>query len=596
MPRALCLVLFAAAAAQEVAPARLEYTVTIRQPASQTFDVALAIPDVREETLHVALPVWRPGKYVVLDPAGTVREVRASDGEGRALPLRKVKKSVWEIVPGGAARVVVRYRVFANSLGDRTRHLDDTHAFLSGSSVFMYPLSRRDQPSRIVVDAPSSWRIASGLASDPERPRALLAPDYDVLVDSPIEIGLHQLFAFEASGARHEIVVWGETEVDGPRLCRDFAKLVEHQRAIFGDLPYERYVFIIHVAPDIGGGTEHLNSTVMHVKPGTLSGGGGYESFLSLTSHELFHTWNVKQLRPAGIHPYDYLGENYTPLLWVSEGTTSYYQRLVMVRAGLLRADSYLRGLGDWISRYEGRPGSAVQSLEMSSFDAWIKFNKSTPDDWNSTVSFYRKGALVSLLLDMRLRAAGTSLDAVLRQLYERFPLSGPGFTTADLRAAIEELSGEDFASFFAAWVAGTAPLDFDALATVGVERVFRVSSGAIVDGPPPLKADLGVRLEDRVIDRLRSDGGALAAGLMLGDELVAIDGVRLTDLDDQIGEHAPGDTVRVSYFRRDRLRSVEVVLGGIPDGKWTLRRIRNATAAQKQAYRAWLGQAWPGS
>lgn len=605
MPRALfgllLSTLFAvslqAQSAAEDTP-RIEYTVGLASPSTQMLEISLRVASLGQETLCVALPVWRPGKYVVLDPAGTLREATAVDEQGRPLPLRKLAKSRWQLCTLGAQEVTVRYRIYANSLHDRTRHVDDTHAFLSGSSVFLYVEGRRAHPLRVRFEAPASWRITSGLQSDPLDPRALLAPDYDVLVDSPIEIGEHQLWEFEACGVPHQIAIWGEVDADIPKLQTDLKAIVETQMAIFGSLPYQRYVFLIHVGEDASGGTEHLNSTIMQTSAAALEEAGRYDDFLSLASHEFFHTWNVKQLRPAGISPYDYLGENYTRLLWVSEGTTTYYQRLVLARAGLIAPSNFLSSLSGSINSYRARPGRLVQSLEESSFDAWIKFNRSTPDDVNSTVSFYRKGALVNLLLDLRLRRSSgdaLNLDVVMRQLYERFPLGGSGFTSADLQQLLEELSGDSFEDFFDRYVRGVDPLDFDTeLAHVGLELVFKARDGSN-QPDPPLRADLGLRLDGNRIKTVIADGPAWQAGLMVGDELVALAGRRVSDgsLSEHLEERAPGELLRVSFFRRNQLRELELRIGGVPDGKWQLRRRPDASEGQKQAYAAWIGQPW---
>jgi len=387
----------------------IEYRVAITRPTTQMVDVSMTVLDVERRTLDVAMPTWRPGKYEILDPAGTVREVRAFDGDGTPLPIEKIRKSVWRITTGGAETVRVDYRIFADSLRDRTRHVDDTHAFLSGESVFMFPMGRREDASVIHIEAPEHWSVASGLEPAEGDDRTLLAPNYDVLVDTPIEVGEHEVIEFEVSDTPHEIVLWGEwDECDRERLVEDFSKIVEVQRDIFGELPYERYVFLVHVGRGAGGGTEHLNSTIMQTRSASIEGSvdnsGAYQRFLGLVSHEFFHTWNVKQFRPAGIQPYDYLTENYTKLLWVAEGTTSYYDDLTLARAGLMKESRYFDRIADSIGGFLQRPGRKIQSLEESSFDAWIKFTKGSQDDYNTEISFYSHGAMVSLVLDMRLR------------------------------------------------------------------------------------------------------------------------------------------------------------------------------------------------
>ncbi|MFQ5413607.1 MAG: M61 family metallopeptidase, partial [Phycisphaerae bacterium] len=646
----------------------IEYTVSLAAPQTQMVEITVRLRNVNTEALDLALPVWRPGRYVVLDPAGTIRRVRAVSGTGAVLPITKIDKTTWRVTTRGASEVRVAYEVYANALGDRTRHVDDSHAFLSGSAVFLYARQRRADPVLVHIDAPDDWRVASGLESVPGAPRTLTAANYDVLVDSPLEIGEHDVLRFDVEGVPHEIVVWGSAAYDGERLTTDFAKIVAACGAVFGDLPYRRYVFILHVGGGARGATEHLNSTVIQTSRKSLEDPKAYKRFLGVVSHEMFHTWNVKRLRPAGMYPYDYARENYTKLLWVAEGTTSYYDGLLLVRAGLRKPKKFLDNLGKAIDKLRRRPGRLVQSLEASSFDAWIKFNKPTPDSPNSTVSFYDKGALVSLLLDLEIRSHtdnGVTLDDVMRTMYERFPLARGGYTPRGLLATINELAGHDFDRFFERYVRGTEPLDFaTALEAVGLELYFKptkpdddeddddaeedddgndqrkrndrdengddVGDGAgsrdrdaggrgpgiptgdqeqgagqpgadkANDNEPRTKAYLGLRLSDRGgktnVRSVSADGPAYRAGVIVGDEIVALDGRRLPagELDDRLKRFDPGDTVRLTIFRRDMLRTIEVVLAGRPDGNWRVRRIDEPTELQRTTYASWLQQPWP--
>jgi predicted metalloprotease with PDZ domain len=584
------------------APILIDYLVSITQPQTQMVDMSITIRGIRDEAIELALPVWRPGRYEVLDPAGGVREVRAFSGRGHPLPIEKFEKSGWllqtDAVEGDDV-VTVEYRVHANSIANRTRHVDDTHAFLSPATVFMYAPRLRGMPLRVRIRAPEGWRTATGLEPDPDVPGAWRAPDYDVLVDSPLEIGLHDVMRFDVDGVPHEIVVWspaGPAQYDREQMPRDFARIVETQRRIFGELPYTRYVFLIHCYPGGRGGTEHLNSTIMQTSPQTFRSADAYRRFLKLVSHEMFHTWNVKQFRPAGLAPYDYQRENYTHLLWIAEGTTSYYDWLTLVRAGIVPPDDYLRTLSSAIDALKNRPGALVQSLEESSFDAWIKFNRPSPDHVNSTVSFYDKGAQVNLLLDMEIRARTQnerSLDDVMAQMYREFPLGGSGYTREDFIRVAERLTGSSFRRFFADYVSGTASLDFGILRTAGIEAVRP---------PDRLRAYLGFTAETRdslaAVTSIFADGPAYEAGLMVDDLVISLNGERLRppDLDSMVRRLSPGDEVRLSILRHDVEREIVFQASGKPDGRWSLRRIASPSDAQRRAYESWLGQPWPGS
>lgn len=637
--------LVAACAARQAAaqpPARLadepavEYTILLTAPQTQMVDVSLTLRGLRPGPIDVALPAWRPGKYAILDSAGAVRGFAARSGNGHDLATEKIDKSTWRITAiEGDDEAVITYRVYCNALGDRTRHADDSHAFLSPSTVLMYAPSMRDKPLTVRIVAPGGraeggergegWDTATGLERNPRDPDVFIAPNYDVLVDSPLEIGRHERLSFDVDGTPHELVIWNESglprTLPEKRITDDLAKIIRAERDVFGKFPYQRYVFLVHALPGGSGGTEHLNSTIMQTSPASFRDEDAFKRFLGLVAHEYFHTWNVKQLRPAGLKPYDYSRENYTDLLWVAEGTTSYLDAVCLVRAGLTRPDDYLRSLGNSIDAIRRRPGAAVQSLHDSSFDAWIAFNRPTPDSVNSTVSFYDKGALVSLLLDMEIRKRSegkAGLDTVMRDLFERFPLDGPGYTTADLMAAAERASSGDpgsFAQFFADNVSSTRPLDFEsALAVAGLDlkqdgpraapRRNRNPDPEEPDDTPAEKKDgspyLGFSVEAKdglaSVTAVLADGPAYAAGLIAGDLVLAIDGIRLrpTDLDARIRQLKPGQPVRLTISRYDHLRDLDLKADARNDARWTISRKNSPDDAEKAVYKAWLGQDWP--
>jgi predicted metalloprotease with PDZ domain len=573
----------------------IEYTVSLEAPQTQTIQISMLVRSVASRTLDVALPVWRQGKYAVINPAATIRAVSASTTSNRPLAIRKIDKTTWRIETEGSPEVLIRYTVYANSLNDRTRHVDDTHAFLSGAAVFLYVPNRRSDPLLVRLEAPADWEVASGMEHEPDNVRTLLAPDYDVLIDSPIEAGLHERATFDVDGKTHEIILWGGAPFDSDRLERDFAQIIRKEAAIFGALPYERYVFILHIAPGLSGGTEHLNSTVMQMPPQALEDESQYKRLLSLAAHEMFHTWNVKRLRPTSLRNIDLAHENYTDLLWFCEGTTSYYDELIVVRAGLESPETYLASLAEAIYQRRARPGALVQSLAESSFDAWIKFNNPTPDDVNSTVSYYEGGALVSLLLDLEIRRRsnkGDSLDTLMRAMYDAFPSSGPGFTTQDMMEVLYRITGAHFEEFFQRYIQAAEAYPFEELfPVVGLEMIPKNATP---------RAYSGLSIQDNngacLVRSVLSDGPAYLAGVNGGDEIVALNGRRFKAAD--INPHleqtmAPGDTIWLQLLRRNRLRRVEFRLATKPNPRWDLRKVEAATQQQRDAYEAWLGRSF---
>lgn len=592
----------------------VRYDVDLTRSREQLIRVRMTLSGVTSDAVDIHLPVWRPGLYMVLDPAGSVRTIAASAESSTstaALPIEKIQKSSWRITTQGHTAVTVEYDLWAASLDNRTRHADDTHAFMNPSTVFMYAHEWRALPIEIALALPevapgaTPWSVACGLEHERQgQGWTLTAPNYDALADAPIEAGAQLVIPFTESGAAHEIVIWtGEPDVSRSitrgqatkwdNLADDFAKIVRTQREIFGSLPYQRYTFLIHCYPGGRGGTEHYNSTIMQTPPEALRDDERYRSFLGLVAHEFFHTWNVKRFRPAGLTPYDYQRENLTDLLWVAEGATTYYEGVTLARAGLRTKGKFLDQLGDDIHSTRTRLGAKVQSVADSSYDAWVKFNKRTADSANSGVSFYDKGSMVCFALDMeiRKRKPGASLDTVMKRLFEMFPEPTKGFTEADLRAVIGEASGDSawVQDFFARYVRGVEPIDFEsALAVVGYE----LRPGA--SKPTPY---LGVTVTEESglgkVATVATDSPALQGpGLVPGDLIVAIDGrkVRPAEWEKEIGKRAPGEVVTLTFFRHEAMREIKVTLADKPEPKATIRVMAERTPEQIAEAARWIG------
>lgn len=602
-------------ATSALAQEAVEYSLSFKEAQTQYVDVSMTLRGVEAGALEVALPVWRPGKYALVEAASTVTGVKATSGKGSPLVCEKIDKSTWIVQPEpGDDRITVAYRMYCNSHSDRTRHVDDTHAFISPSAVMMYAPEFRSRPLRVKLDMPEGWKVSTGLESDGAD---LLAPDYDVLADSPLELGFHDRIEFKVEGIPHEIVTWTGRKnaaaglgpaYDRAKLAEQFAKVVKAGKDIFGDLPYTRYVFMIHCIPGARGGTEHLNSTIMYTTPETFADAAGVKRFMNLVAHEHLHTWNVKQFRPAGLKPleglYDYQRENYTDLLWMVEGTTDYLEQVCLVREGIVTADEFVKGIGPWVDSARTRPGVSAQSATESSFDAWVKFNKTWPDAVNTTVSFYDKGCWLSLMLDMEIRQRSgnkASIDTLMRDLYRAFPLKGPGYTQEDVIRGAERLTASSFREFFADYIAGTKRLDFErALAVAGLEVLH--DTGKKDDKEPPKeRAYIGLNLGAgdgmASVSSVLADGPAYRAGLIAGDLVASVNGQRVRgseDLDAILKRIIPGDTLKFITFRYDQVREVELRADGRFDGKWTVQRVKTPTEEQKAVYESWTGQKWP--
>ena len=580
---------------------RMRHRLTAPEPHGHQFHVesVLERPGAAPE---LRFPVWTPGSYLVREFARHVEGLEATDGAGRALRIERLDKHRLRVHAEGAERLVLRYRVYANELTVRTCHLDGTHGFLNGAAVFPYVPGREQEPQVLEVVPPSGWHVSTALEGGPSR---FTARDYDELADSPVEMGTHRLVRFTALGKPHELALWGRGNLDEGRLADDARRIVEAFGALMGGLPYERYLFIVHLTDRRRGGLEHARSTTLNVGRMGFFPRETYEETLALFAHEFVHVWNVKRLRPAAFVPLDYGREQYTRLLWWFEGATSYYEQLALVRSGIVDAKRYLRNLGQALTALERTPGAAKTSVEESSFLAWVKLYRPDENTPNSTVSYYLKGELVALALDLALRRAGHSLDELLAALRARFEAAGVPEDGVE-QVAAELLGREAARAFFDRHVRGTAPLALD-LDLVGL-RLLRRPAAAFddkggaprpEDGRPPagwLGASLatGPKL---TVTSVSEGSPAWKAGLYAEDEILAEGGFRVdrAALWDRLCEHGPAGAVRLTVFRRDELVEVEVPLGEAPEDTVWLEPAAEASPAQRAAFEAWSGARWPG-
>ncbi len=549
------------------------YQVDLDERRMQQVTIEARFTDVVGDTLDFHLPVWRSGLYLVLDFVGTLSGLEVTDDRGNLLPFEQYAKSSWRVrrPDADSGDVVVRYRLYADSLTDRTRHVDADHAFLNPAAVFVYSDAHRDLPIEVNIDLPDGWQAASGM----EQPDSgvFVAPHYDRLVDSPIEMGTFDLVTFEAGGMTIDFLIDGDWDGDEERLAHDIGAIVEATVGVFetaeSPLPTDRYLFLLHSGPGLGGGTEYYNSTVVHTDPRAFWDEDRWQNFLGLMAHEFFHTWNVKRFRPAAIDRYDYQDVNYTELLWVAEGLTSYYDQLLPVRAGLIPVADYRDQLASTIDSVVDNPGYSQDTLARASFEAWTKgYHRGADraaDKANRTVSFYSQGGLLGLVLDLEIRRASNgqrSLDNVMAAMYDDFPLGNGGFTYGDFRARVALMGGGDLAERLDGWVYGSNPLPVtEALGSVGwmlgredtSEDPVQVSMGLSLRGNPP---------EVRVA---RLNGSAWRAGVNTGDELLAIDGERIgSNLDSILRRYSPGDEVELTLFRGGALRTLTLTLDPI--------------------------------
>ncbi len=584
----------------------------LRFPAPQTHyvEVEARIPAQSALEVELMMATWTPGSYLVREYARHLEEIQAEDANGKALELSKVRKNRWKVKTDGAAEIKVTYRVYGRAMSVQGNWVDGSFALLNGAATFLTLAGSEPRRHEVALELPPKWRTSmTGLAQAPGgQPHHYVAADFDELADSPIYVGNPAIYEFQVDGIPHYLVNEGEGGLwDGPRSARDVEAIVRAQKAFWGFLPYEKYVFF-NLLTEAGGGLEHKNSTVLMSSRWATRTRSSYLGWLNLVSHEYFHTWNVKRLRPVELGPFDYENEVYTPSLWVAEGITSYYDRLMVRRAGLCTVEEYLAGdppsagsdsdktTGD-IERLQTTPGRLVQPLEASSFDAWIKFYRRDENTPNTGTSYYIKGAVVAFLLDAKIRrttAGKKSLDDVMRLAYERY--SGPhGFTASQFRATAQEIAGVDLSSWFHKVLTTTEELDYtEALDWLGLR--FGKDEKKTKDSNKPPKAWLGLVTRNEegllVVSQVKRGTPGYEAGFNVGDEILAIgeDRVRADQWSRRMEYFHPGEKVSILISRRDRLQRIEACFGQEPPRQWSLEANPDASEKQKAQRKAWLG------
>jgi predicted metalloprotease with PDZ domain len=582
--------------------ALIRFKVSAPSPHDHLLHIRLEVDAVGDvEHVDLSMPVWSPGSYLVREYARHVQNLRAFDAEGDRRRVRKIDKATWRVDAANRNSIAVEYQVFAHDLNVRGNHVDETHAFFTGVATYLYPKGREQEAIELEVVPPdASWQVYTGLEDLGESQRRFVAPNFDVFFDCPVEMGAHLPIEFEVEGKVHRMIFWGDSNLDRDQLAADVPRIIEANRDVFGELPYEDYLFITLVSEAGGGGLEHLNSTALMYprhnfrpsdKPGDID--DGYLNFLRLICHEHFHAWNVKRIRPAALGPFEYQHENYTRDLWTVEGVTSYYDTLGLLRAGFIDANGYLQRFLKAVHRLDRVPGRQLQSLEDASFDAWIKLYRPDEHTLNSTVSYYLKGELVCALLDVKLRAetgGEKSLDSVLRHLWEHyFQADGSGYPEGGYEQIIEELCDVGMGEFFDAYIRGVDEIDWNGLLEPMGLEFERKSSAA---DKAWFGADTAVRDGRLCVKSVPTGCPAHAGGIYAGDEIVAVDGWKVTgeNFSKLLADKSPGQAVEVHLFRRGELRECTVELGLTPPDTYCIRTRDDASESARALLRGWLG------
>ncbi|MGI9223782.1 MAG: M61 family metallopeptidase [Woeseiaceae bacterium] len=597
---------------------KIRYRIEPVDPAAHLFEVCVTVAQPSPDGQVFSMPAWIPGSYMIRDYARNVVAIRA-ESDGREVELAKLDKSRWRA--GVVSRpLTLIARIFAYDLSVRGAHLDTTHAYFNGPCVFFTVAGQEDAACELEILPPdesvaTDWRVATSMRRKGAEAYGFgtyEASDYAELIDHPVEIGHLSIGEFEVNGIPHGIAIRGRVRVDMGRLCHDLQTLCEQHVSLLG-IPddMDRYLFLLH-APGSGyGGLEHRWSSSLVCARDSLPARGddvvgeAYRTFLGLASHEYFHSWNVKRMKPAAFTPYDLSTESYTELLWVFEGVTSYYDDLALVRSGLINEASYLELLGQTITRVLRGGGRLHQSVAESSFDAWTKFYRQDANATNAIVSYYAKGALIALALDLKLRVESegrVSLDDAMKTCWERWGETGTGMPEDGFEAVASEVSGIDLGDFFDAMVRGTGELPLEQLLqTHGIDYHLRASRGKGDKGGTKSSASkvrkvwLGAKISDSngrpVFVSVANGGPAENAGVAPGDEAVALDGLRVTsaNVERRLRSCHEGDELELIVFRGDELLTTIIRIEAAPNDTCYLELRDDVELAIENRRIAWL-------
>lgn len=571
----------------------INYSVSFNRPFTHYCEVEISLKDLKdlkEDSIDFSMPVWTPGSYLVREFARNVDNVSAENSSGKNLNFEKINKNTWRVDIKGQSELKLKYRVYCNESTVRTSEINSDHAFLSSSGIFMFVRDFENKKCNLKINLPPEWsKISTGLIKESETEYS--AENYDVFIDSPLEIGNQKVLEFDVKGIRHFICLSGKGFYDEEVLVNDFKAIVEEEVKFFGgDIPYEHYTFIIHIVEKGGGGLEHLNSFVVQIGRWYLKEEKFYKKFLGLVSHEFFHLWNVKRIRPEGLGPFNYDKENHSKSLWVAEGFTSFFDNLILKRCGLLEADEYYEFLDREINDVMRKEGRFHQSLEESSFDTWIKYYRQDENYTNSQISYYTKGSVVALMLNIEIIKSTDckkSLDDVMRMLYEDYKKdNSKGFSDKRIKEICENVCGKNLNEFWEKYISGKDEIP--------VNEYLNYAGLEIVDKNESLPASLDIETKTEegkiIITKVFSGYSGYESGLNSNDELISVNGFRTNkeNFKNLTRDVNTGDEVKIIISRKGLIMEMNVKLLK-PMSNYSVSEIDNKNTEQEKIFNKWL-------
>lgn len=599
IPLIFFLIIFFFTAYKISAQTNLEYILSMEKPFNHYFQVEMKISELNNpDSIEVKMPVWAPGSYKIRDFPKNVENFKVQNNEGKNLRFKKVDKNTWRIFTQKLQSIKINYDVYAFEYSIRSSFLDESHGYINGTSVFMFIDGMKNLPSTLKInpykgmsDGRKGWeKISTGLEKIGTKENKFYAENYDILADSPIEMGNHEVYHFNASGVNHEVAIYGGGNYEPDILLNDLKKIVEAETKIFGENPNKNYVFIIHNSDKRGGGLEHLNSTTVEFTRFSYKPESSYKRNLKTLAHEYFHLWNVKRIRPVQLGPFNYNKENYTPLLWAMEGITDYYANLILKRTGIFDEDEFLKSLSGTISRIENQPGNKIQSAAEASFDAWIKYYQPNENSYNTTISYYQKGYVLGALLDLEIINSTNgekSLDDLMKYIYnEYYKKKERGLTALEWKAAAEKIAGKNLDDFFNEYVFGTEKINYQKYFNYAGIEILEYENDA-----PFLGIQSQMRDGKLLINVVKDSTPAYFGKLNAGDEIIAANGYRVDKdlLEKIISSSNAGDSLQFTVSRNGILKKLIIVLKQNEEINYGLFRNAEPIDKQNQVYNKWL-------
>jgi predicted metalloprotease with PDZ domain len=569
----------------------ISYTISMENPNNHYFHIAMACSGLKDDETELKMPVWTPGYYMIMDYPKNVLNFRVTDASGKDLSWKKTEKNRWKIKTAGVRTINVSYDVYAFRVSVADSFLDDGRGFISPTGIYMYPAGRKDHPVTVTVKPFEKFKeVSTGLDPVPGKEHTYYAPDFDVLYDCPILAGNQEILKFETGGIPYTIAAENLGSLNRTELVNDFRRIVETATSIIGDIPYRHYTFIM--MNNGMGGLEHTNSMAVFTNRLNSESGRIGNGWLSFIAHEFVHLYNVKTIRPIDLGPFDYDKENYTTMLWFSEGVTSYYENLILNRAGFFTREDVMKEMTSSISAYENIPGHLFQSVAASSFDSWMFFLNRSENAANTTISYYDKGCAMGMLLDLKIRYESgdeKSLDDVMRTLYTTYYKGkNRGFTDKEFREVCEKTAGASLSEIFESYIPTTAEIDY---------KKYLGYAGLAIDSEPMetggyrIGADVRQNDDNLVITRVEWDSPAWKAGLSAQDIITGINGQKaaMDIFNETLANYTPGNKILYKTEHRDILNETAIIPEKRAIRSFAIRPSSDATPAQQAVLTSWL-------